>query len=1544
MKRLYLFLLLIFFTILNVSAQRKTDRLDRGVVAVYTPNKGVFVSWRIQANEYYGVKYNLYRGGTLIAENLNVSNYQDAGGNESSTYTVRAVVNGVVQEESKYAKVWSNGFNAAAGGAGEQPNHLTIPMADVVDRKGNMVFCCCGQHTIAANVAQNYALNDASLADLDGDGEVEIIIKRQNYSDEIGTDPYSYSGQIFSTTNDRAYTIIEAYKLDGTRLWWIDCGPNMCSMNSVEINAVAYDWDEDGKAEVVMRGADNMIIHMADGKTYYNVGNMSVNTRNDLNSHSNSQYAWTRTGAEYLLYLNGQTGSPYQIIDYPLPRYEANEIGMTEQQVWSPNNSNGGYGHRSSKYFFGAPVLDGRKASIFLARGIYTQTKMCALDVNPSTHELTTRWTWRCKDQNSKWFGQGNHNMSIADVDGDGCDEIIYGSMVIDNNGKGLSTTDLGHGDALHVGDLDPFRKGMEVFACNEERPANNLRDATTSEILYRLTATGDDGRAMAGNFSDDYPGCLAASLKSGVISTVAHSIIDGLANGCFGKPWTPMSLNGRIYWDGDLLEEAFDSPGTEGEAVVTKNGSRYFQSSGCKLNNDSKNNQCAQGDILGDWREELVLRSWDNTTLHVFTTTYPTEYRIPSLWYDPEYRQAMVWQVCGYNQPPHVSYFMGKMEGLTKVPVPLTMEGRTEITSDGQSIPSGDVDVFVYNKSNINIPAVGASPRSLIIDVPSNVAGNDNNNNITYSYETSRLYGGNLSGDMNFVKQGDGLLVMENGEHTYTGNTDVFAGSVAFNGALNSSPVWMNRHTTLYTAGTINSSVTMEYGATLYVGNTSMANGSAPASEYSTATIGTLELHEGARVVLDINGTSGTNDALNLTKLTVRDRSTWQYGPEYLAPVFQFNATQALPIGNYKIGKAASAEGLDKIIIEGNFAAGTKQRIANVGGTIYLKVYDGDEEPPVLPEASISMTHVNYDKPDTSYGELQQAESGYNKISGGNVDFGRNDWYVNYITYLKVDLSKYKQHDVSAITLSFEGSGSTDSNRTTCWGIGYNDSEWQPTMTYNTADKSITIIGGEQWSESKSSTVFKEFSWSITDVYNNDEDGIITILIYETAAAGGYVQNPKVDVRYNFIEVEEEPTNVVLEDRVATGTWTAKNRISYSGNDVYTTDSNAGNQYALALADLSGIDGIDNATNVSIDFDFQINKEGRFLIGIGDKQVRGTNAKGSSSANYSTDGLFFRYGVDNSNLTNRFNGTGNYNTTFDMVHCHFEIDRVHKTYSYNLSVGGKTLNYNNTYLTGEDIPTSIDNATIIEAYSWTNGTPITLKEVSVKLTGPATLVLSPTQEDDFDYEPGIYGTVKVARSFNDKFSSLCLPFNVSVDDFTSNDSEAYVAYFSNVESGDDGATTLLFKNSNKIEANKPCIIYLSKALENPSFTNLPVFEENAMTIVKNYGWSMTGNYQAGMSMYGKYGVANNSDIRHGGEGSTINGLTAYLKHTGSGASAKIRIVDSNGATIVENVKLEDEATVTTIYTINGTKVTSLQPGINILKMSDGSVRKVMRK
>ena len=902
-KYLFCSLLASLFT-LSALAQRPTDPLDRGLVAVELKS-GVFVSWRVLADEYYGVTYNLYRNGVkLNAQPLSVSNYTDANGLKTNSYSVRAVVNGVEQAACTPVQPWATGrIDKSKTVLFPCPAYMYIRMKDVVDRTGTTVWSAS---TGTPVFSQNYTLNDVSLGDLNGDGRIDLLVKRINQTD-------ADNGYLESNTT--AYTIFEAYELDGNRLWWIDCGPNMVSLNSTELNAVCYDWDEDGKAEVLLRGADNMIVHMADGTTY-TVGNVSVNTRGALSSHTNAQYEWTHTGAEYLIYLNGQTGCPYWVKDYPLPRLESGE--RSEESAWGDD-----YGHRSSKYFMGAPFLDGRHASIFLARGIYTRHKMIAYDVDPATHELTERWRWTCNTSGSPWYGQGNHNYSVADVDGDGCDEIIYGSMVIDNNGRGLSTTGLGHGDALHVGDLDPFRKGLEVFACNEEKPSNNYRNATTSEIYYRDIGSSDDGRAMAGNFTNNYPGGIGMSSKSGVISLAADQTIEGWVNNWNVNTPDPAALNFRIYWDGDLLDESVNSPGTERECIVLKAGyGRVIQTGGVAMTNDSKNNPCAQGDILGDWREELILRSTDNAELRVYTTTDATVYRMPSLWFDPAYRQAMVWQPLAYNQPPHVSYFVGEMEDLTVAPPPLTNAGRTELAANGviTSALNGQ-HVMVCDGGNIGIDEGGASPSVLTMNVGSTVSGNDNNSNISYSYASCQLGAtiggttckGDLTGAMRLVKQGDGLLKLTARTFTYTGPTDIWAGSVYFRGTMESSPVWMNCHTALYTAATYHRALTMEYGAALYP---SYNASTATALDYAMATVDTLNLHEGARVVFQLADTQ--SDALAVKQLNLRTRS-WSYGPKYLAPVFEISSTTPLADGMYRLGslEEVGQGSLEDIVVE---------------------------------------------------------------------------------------------------------------------------------------------------------------------------------------------------------------------------------------------------------------------------------------------------------------------------------------------------------------------------------------------------------------------------------------------------------------------------------------------------------------------------------------------------------------------------------------------------------------------------------------------------
>jgi len=920
MKKNYFWAMLLLLFSQAVMAQRFTDKLDRGLVVIPTGSTDGsttnLITWRRLSEESYNVTYNLYKNGSLLKSGLTTTSYADnKNGLPTSTYQVEAVVNGVVKQDSTAMKAWSqyvyklNNNRCATG-------YLDIALAPVYSRAG-------------VDITDHYSPNDAEFADLDGDGQLEMIIKRLNTVDATGIntgvkDAKGNDIWYLYPINSTEFSVIDAYDINwqtgaATLLWRIDCGPNMVSHMSTEMNIIAYDWDEDGKAEVVLRGADNMIVYGSNGKTQlWTVGDMNVNTRvnwpttrqKDGANLGGQQY--TSTGAEYLIYLNGLTGAKYQVTDYPLKRLESGESNL--DAAWGD-----GYGHRSSKYFFGAPFLDGRHASLFLGRGIYTRHKMMAMELNRKTHQWSELWTWNCNNSSSPWYGNGYHNYIIADVDEDGRDEIVYGSMVIDDNGKGLSTTGLGHGDAQHVSDFDPWRKGLEFFGCNEDKPAMNYRNATTSEIYVRRTASGDDGRGMMGNFSSVYPGSIGRSVNTNLISSVVdNEIIDSPTSDDSGLFWS--HLNFRIYWDGDLGSEILDSPGTAKEAAVWdyENG-RLFTSSGCNMNNDSKNNPCFQGDLIGDWREEIVVRC--GTNVRIYTSGMSTNYSLPCLWYDHQYRQAMVWQMMAYNQPPHLSYFLGELEGYTVAPPPYSMQDRTEIANGGTiSSSHNGKQIIACETNNMSISVEdGASPWVFYDNAPSWVQGTDVNGTsgmnptIDYSYYTHTVTGGAFTGNMNLVKQGDGTLVLPTVEQTYTGKTDIWAGTVEFNGSFSKSPVWMNRFTTFNTSGgAFNGGLTMEYASTLNVGG-------ATAQSISNVTVSTLTLNYGARVVIDVNSTNDAtkNDQLTIGTLVINTKS-WENGPQYSAPVLQINAKKNLAGGRYPLGTVNTVTGdLSNWVIE---------------------------------------------------------------------------------------------------------------------------------------------------------------------------------------------------------------------------------------------------------------------------------------------------------------------------------------------------------------------------------------------------------------------------------------------------------------------------------------------------------------------------------------------------------------------------------------------------------------------------------------------------
>ena len=867
---------------MGANAQRFTDKLDRGLVAVKT-TKGVYCSWRIQADEYYDVKYNLYRDGTKVnAEPLDVSNFTDTSGSESSQYTVKAVLNGVEQQASKAATVFKS-------------NYKEIKI----------------KHD--ASLKATYEPNDACCADVDGDGEVEILMKFNNK--EEAEQLYPKNGPTINGVATKEYSMLACLKQDGTVLWWVNCGPNMGDFQNNEQNIVGYDWDMDGKAEVVMRLEEGSTVHMADGTTY-TIGANGKNGTSWTNYRepkgSGSVEWFTHYGKEFLWYCEGATGKPYQCIEFPLKRLEDGETDL--KAAWGD-----GYGHRSSKYFFGAPYLDGKHPSIFLGRGIYTRHKFIAYDVDPKTHDLKVRWKWTNNQPGSPWYGQGYHNYIVADVDWDGRDEIVWGSMVIDDNGKGLSTTGLGHGDAQHIGDFNPYIHGQEMFACNEDNPSNNYRDATTSKIYYRKTDTNDDGRCLAGNFYNDFPGAVGHSAHDTPISTVTNEHVSTNTNG--------LSMNFRIYWDGDLLEECFNN--TE----VTKPGVGTIATFlGAYSNNGTKATPCYQGDIFGDWREEVIERTADNN-IRIYTTNEPTKWRNYSLWYDHQYRNGMVWQPCGYNQPPHVSYFLGELEGITIAPPPLTTTGREEVGSSISKALDGKHALLATTGDATVSVAEGASPAIFTDNAPSWVQGTaasecrTKDTEIKYTYYTHTLTGGAFTGGMRLVKQGDGTLVLPNVKQTYTGKTDVWAGTLQFDGTMESSPVWLNRFAELNSnGGNFKGGIKADYGSVIRPGGK---------ENIGTLTTSSLDLGFGARVVFDAK--DGNVDKLVAAKMSI-EKKYWKNGPQYNTPVFEF-ATAPAP-GTYTLAEVGELTGkLSDIVVEG--LDGHKFSLEYTDGKIILNLSD---------------------------------------------------------------------------------------------------------------------------------------------------------------------------------------------------------------------------------------------------------------------------------------------------------------------------------------------------------------------------------------------------------------------------------------------------------------------------------------------------------------------------------------------------------------------------------------------------------------------------
>lgn len=606
MKRYAFVFLFIIFNIAGL-AQRMMEYLNRGVNAIPDNNGNVFISWRLLASDEDDIAFNIYRSIHSVTEKLNdqpitnVTSYIDKLKDtvNERLYTIKAVVKGNEKQEV-------GSF------------HLKNPLTPYL--------------SIPLKIPEGYTANDGSVGDVDGDGEYEIIVHIAGSSRDNShagfTDP----------------PLIQAYKLNGRLLWTINLGKNIRD-GAHYTQFIVYDLDGDGKAEIAMKTADGTI----DGK-----GNIIGDSSKDWRNRN----GYILSGPEYLSVFNGLTGEVINTVNYLPPRASSIIPSATElKELWGD-----AYGNRMDRFLGAVAYLDGKHPSLIMSRGYYTRTVIAAWDFKNG--KLVKRWVFDSNDPgNRKYAGQGNHNLSIADVDGDGKDEIIFGAMCIDDNGKGLYSTGLGHGDALHVSDLDPSIPGLEVFDIQErfDDAGCSFRSAATGEVYWKKPSVkaGDDGegpgRGLALDIDPRYPGfeCWVAGAGiSGLFDCKGNKIADR----------TP-ACNMGIYWDGDVLSEILN--GTSIGKWDYKNSTtlQLFNAAAfqCRSNNGTKANPVLSADIFGDWREEVIYRSADNKELRVFSTSIPTQYKFYTLMHDSHYRLSIVWQNVGYNQPPHTGFYMGE-------------------------------------------------------------------------------------------------------------------------------------------------------------------------------------------------------------------------------------------------------------------------------------------------------------------------------------------------------------------------------------------------------------------------------------------------------------------------------------------------------------------------------------------------------------------------------------------------------------------------------------------------------------------------------------------------------------------------------------------------------------------------------------------------------------------------------------------------------------------------------------------------------------------
>ena len=604
-------MLLLVGSIFAFSQPYSGEKLSRGLIGIPTED-GMYFSWRMTLEDAAGLQFDLYRssgGGAEVKLNKidRTSDFLD----RTVDYTVdnRWTLKATTGEVAIWTRL-----------KGEERNpYLSVPVCKPEDGE-------------IAGESFTYTANDCSVGDLDGDGEYEIILKWFP-SNSKRPPQRGFTGN----------TYLDAYKMDGTRLWRIDLGPNVRS-GAATTNFLVFDFDGDGCAEICCKTGDGTVDGLG-----HRIGDAQADWRTwDKKSPT---YGKIVNGPEYLTVFEGRTGKELDSKEYIPTRYPLDGWGGV-----GGNCGNDNTGGRSDRFTAGVAFLDGKTPSPVMVRGWYGRTVVAAWTFTNGA----LKHTWIFDSAAPGWeaySGMGNHSVTVADFDGDGCDEICVGAMTVDHDGKGLFTTGLRHGDALHAGRFIPSRQGMQVFGVHENEgdneivkrtPAVAMFDGATGEIIWQDGLGQDAGRGVAADIDPRYDGaecwCNIGGLRRGDTGEIISNR-------------KPDSCNFTIYWDADPLAELLDHVSISKWNWNTESTDLLLKAERVVSNNGTKGNPCLSGDILGDWREEVIWASEDQTELRIYSTTIPAVDRRATWMNDRQYRLAIAWQNVAYNQPPHSSF-----------------------------------------------------------------------------------------------------------------------------------------------------------------------------------------------------------------------------------------------------------------------------------------------------------------------------------------------------------------------------------------------------------------------------------------------------------------------------------------------------------------------------------------------------------------------------------------------------------------------------------------------------------------------------------------------------------------------------------------------------------------------------------------------------------------------------------------------------------------------------------------------------------------------